>query len=43
MGKPERKRPPGRPRRRREKGSEWILGRLPEEYGVDPERERERE
>jgi hypothetical protein len=41
MGKPERKRPLGRPRRRWEKGSEGILWRLPEEYGVDPEGERE--
>jgi hypothetical protein len=28
MGKPEGKRPLGRPRRRWEVGSEWILGRL---------------
>jgi hypothetical protein len=28
VGKPERKRPLGRPRRRWRMGSEWILGRL---------------
>jgi hypothetical protein len=28
VGKPEGKRPLGRPRRRWEMGSEWILGRL---------------
>jgi hypothetical protein len=28
VGKPERKRPLGRPRRRWKMGSEWILGRL---------------
>jgi hypothetical protein len=33
VGKPEGKRPLGRPRRRWEDGSEWILGRLA--WGVD--------
>jgi hypothetical protein len=35
VGKPEGKRPLGRPRRRWEKGPEWILGRLAGGGGVD--------